>query len=150
MIVQGQPCLVFGGISETFTHATQTEKFLTGQCLSDQNVLTQAFALLSSELQPTDDPVMASPDYRRSLATSLFFKFVLYLNQNRIAQRNKSALTNLIDARPLSTATQSFPTQPSLYPVTKPIAKLNARLQVESREYKSLKLALKFKKINYI
>jgi xanthine dehydrogenase/oxidase len=78
---------------------------------------------------------MASPDYRRSLALSLFYKFILYVNQNKISPRNQSALTSIIDSRPLSTGTQSFPTQPSNYPLTQPIPKLNSKLQVNYQLY---------------
>lgn len=122
--------MVFGGINETFIHAFVTEDFLVGKSLNDQNVLSQAFSLMSSEIQPNTDPVMASSDYRRSLALSLFYKFILYVNQNKISPRNQSALTSVIDSRPLSTGTQSYPTQPSNYPLTQPIPKLNSKLQV--------------------
>lgn len=130
MIVQSRPVLVFGGINETFLHATVTEQFLVGKSLKSQKILFQAFALLSSELKPSNNPVDASPDYRRSLALSLFYKFLLYLNQAHISPRNQSAIASVIDTRPISFGKQSFPKDPSIYPITQPMSKLNSKLQV--------------------
>lgn len=123
------PNMVFGGINETFVHAVNTEKYLVGKSLSDQNVLSNAFQILSKELLPSSDPVLSAADYRRSLAISLFYKFVLFVNQNNLNPRIKSAMESLIDSRELSSGQHSFPTDPSLYPVSKPMKKLNAYLQ---------------------
>lgn len=131
MVVQGRPVLVFGGINEKFIHASVTEQFLVGKSLKTQAILLQAYALMSSELNPSTHPVDASPDYRRSLALSLFYKFVLYLNQNNISPRNQSAITSVIDSRAISSGKQEYPKTPSLYPLTQPMTKLNARLQVK-------------------
>ena len=123
------PNIVFGGLSKNFIHAEKTESFLIGKVMNDVNVLTQAFQILSNELVIDDDPVLASVDYRRSLALSLFYKFILYINDKNVGARYKSAKDSIIDLRPISSGQQSFPTDPSLYPVSKPIQKLNSYLQ---------------------
>ena len=102
---------------------------MNGKVLNDINVLTQAFQILSNELVIDDDPVLASVDYRRSLALSLFYKFILYVNDKYVGTRYKSATESIIDMRPISSGQQSFPTDPTLYPVSKPIKKINAYLQ---------------------
>jgi xanthine dehydrogenase/oxidase len=121
--------MVFGGLSKDFIHAERTESFLNGKVLNDMNVLTQAFQMLSNELVIDDDPVLASVDYRRSLALSLFYKFILYANDKFVSSRYKSGKDSVIDMRPISSGHQSFPTDPTLYPVSKPLKKLNAYLQ---------------------
>ena len=97
--------------------------------MNNVKVLTQAFKILSSELVIDDEPVLASVDYRRSLALSLFYKFILYVNDKNVGVRYKSAKDSIIDMRPISSGQQTFPTDPSLYPITKPMKKLNAYLQ---------------------
>ena len=71
------PCMVFGGLSPFFIHATDTKRYLSGKALNDQNVLNRAFQILSNELVTDSNPVNASPSYLKSLALSLFFKYVL-------------------------------------------------------------------------
>ena len=129
MTVTQPPALVFGGISGQFIHATKTEAFLSGKKINDQNVLNQAFTLLASEINPNNDPVLASPEYRRSLAISLFYKFVLYVCDQFVSPRYKSGADTLIDTRDISHGQQFYPTNPSTYPVTKGMTKLNAYLQ---------------------
>lgn len=127
--VTSVPNIVFGGLSKTFIHAKQTETFMNGKVLNNLSMLSQAFQILSNELVIDDDPVLASVDYRRSLALSLFYKFILYINDKNVGARYKSAKDSIIDLRPISSGQQSFPTDPSLYPVSKPIQKLNSYLQ---------------------
>ena len=72
----GKPTLVFGGISSTFTHAVQTETFLTEKNMNDHNMFLEAVTTLESELVPDNDPVLASPEYRKQLAVGLFYKVI--------------------------------------------------------------------------
>ena len=72
--VVGKPTIIFGGISSTFCHAKQTETFLESKNMNDHAMFLEAAALLESELQPSQDPVLASPEYRRQLAVGLFYK----------------------------------------------------------------------------
>ena len=123
------PCMVFGGLSPYFIHAAETERFLSGKALNDQNILNRAFQILSNELPVDYNPANASPNYLKSLAMSLFYKFALYVNRNEISARNLSALESLYEIRELSSGAQSFPTNSDTYPVSMPMAKLNAALQ---------------------
>jgi xanthine dehydrogenase/oxidase len=50
--------IVYGGISKSFIHASQTERFLMKKSLRDENVLNDAFIILNGELSPENDPVV--------------------------------------------------------------------------------------------
>jgi xanthine dehydrogenase/oxidase len=129
LTVQALPTLVFGGISSTMVHATKTEKFLLDKTLSDQSTLTSAFKLLSSELNPDHDPVLADPQYRRSLAMALFYKFLLFANSKSVDPTFLSGIESLIDSRGLSSGKQDYSVNEATFPVTKPMSKKNAVLQ---------------------
>jgi xanthine dehydrogenase/oxidase len=130
MICTTKPSIVFGGIARCFIHADQTESYLIGKKLNDNQVLQRAFQILSNELVCDEDPVLASSDYRKSLAISLFYKFLLYINQDHIDSRLKSALSSIIDEREISIGEYIYSSQdPTIYPVTKRTSKLNAALQ---------------------
>jgi xanthine dehydrogenase/oxidase len=128
-IVQETPTIVFGGINDTYVVPMQTTAFLLNNKFNNSNVIKQAFDLLNSEIVPVDKPVLSSPSYRKSLALSLFYKFVLYVNDGSVGDRYKSATTSVIDTRQLSSGQHSFPTDSNMYPVTKPMTKLNAYKQ---------------------
>jgi xanthine dehydrogenase/oxidase len=123
------PCLVYGGISEDFVHALQTERFLLGKQLNDPTTLVGALNMLSQEISPSEDAVLASAAYRKSLALSLFYKFMLIVCDKFVDARYKSATSTLIDMRELSSAQLNFPSTPSMYPLTQPIVKLNGVAQ---------------------
>jgi xanthine dehydrogenase/oxidase len=127
--VQETPTIVFGGVNESFFSPTQTTAFLFNKKLNNFNVVQQAFSILNSEIVPHDEPVLSSPAYRKSLAVSLFYKFVLFANDASVDSRYRSACTSVIDSRPVSTSQRSFPSDPSMYPVTEPMTKLNALMQ---------------------
>ncbi len=143
-VVIQPPSMVFGGLDEFFIHATKTESFLIGKALNDPNVTKQAFQTLNSEIVPKVDPVYSAPEYQRSLALSLFYKFVLYVNRNTISPLNASAMSSVIEDRDLSSGSQSFPINPAIYPVSKPMSKLNAALQASGEaQYTFDKMSLK-------
>ena len=77
--VVGKPTVIFGGISSTFCHAKQTEAFLEGKNMNDHAMFLEAVSLLESELEPSPDPVLAAPEYRRQLALGLFYKVLRVL-----------------------------------------------------------------------
>ena len=118
-IVKQVPVMIFGGIDPTFINATETETFLYYRQFNDEAILAKAFSLLQSEINPNVDPILASPAYRRSLAVSLFYKFVLAVNDKYVDARFKSATTSVIDTRVLSSGQNTFPTDPTMYPVIK-------------------------------
>ena len=73
-LISEKPTVVFGGISPTFTHAVNTENFLMNKNMNDQAIFQQALQILEDELEPDFNPALASPDYRKQLALSLFYK----------------------------------------------------------------------------
>lgn len=129
LTVQTLPTIVFGGLSQNFVHATKTEKFLLGKTLSDQQTITSAFKLLSSELIADNDPSLANAQYRKSLALSLFYKFILYANFESIDPSFQSAIESVIDTRGISSGEQDYSVNEDTFPVSKPMSKKNAILQ---------------------
>ena len=69
-----KPSLVFGGISENFNHANNTEEYLNGKNLKELVTLQGALTSLKNEAIPNNDPVMASSDYRAHLVQALFYR----------------------------------------------------------------------------
>lgn len=63
------------------------------------------------------------------LACSLFYKYILFVNKNNLGPRLVSAIDNIIDSRQISSGIETYSDNPSIYPVTKPMSKLNALLQ---------------------
>lgn len=66
--------IIYGAINTTFTRAKITEKLLSGKQLFDDNTLQEAYQSLDSELQCDISPPDPSPDARKQLAISLFYK----------------------------------------------------------------------------
>ncbi|CAL1535967.1 unnamed protein product, partial [Lymnaea stagnalis] len=124
-LVTSKPSIVIQGINNTLVHAVQTESFLINKQLGDPSVLKDALVLLSSEIVPQSDPVLASTTYRKNLAIGQFYKFVLGVCKNKVGSRFVSGGPGL--DRPLMTATHAFGTDdPTIYPVSKAMMKLTA------------------------
>ncbi|KAJ8925555.1 hypothetical protein NQ315_009395 [Exocentrus adspersus] len=120
--------IVYGHINPKFVHASSLESFLPGKVLFNNKVLRQSFQVLDAELNPDHVLPDPTPEFRKLLAISLFYKFVLKTApQNLVSIRNRSGGSLLI--RPLSTALQEFGTNPAKYPVTEPIIKVEALAQ---------------------
>ncbi|KAL7291951.1 hypothetical protein TKK_0014241 [Trichogramma kaykai] len=122
-----KPNILFGGIKPEFLHASETEQFFIGKHLFNNNDLSNGLKLLYSELEP--DYVL--PDYkanfRKLLATCLFYKFVLSINSNAINSKLKSGGTLL--QRGLSSGKQDFDTDRNIWPVNQPIPKIESLYQ---------------------
>ncbi|XP_047533997.1 xanthine dehydrogenase/oxidase-like isoform X1 [Vanessa atalanta] len=119
--------IVFGGLSSNFSRATKTENFIIGKMLFNNNILQQTIKILSDELVVTDLPPEPSVQYRKQLAIGLFYKGLLFLSpQNILHSRYKSGKIKLHQTRPVSTASQSFPTDPNIWPLNEPIPKVEA------------------------
>lgn len=73
-IIQERPTLVFGGLSESFIHAIQTEDFMVFKKIDDDFVMQEALGVLESEIIVDNDPVLASAEYRTHLVKALFYK----------------------------------------------------------------------------
>ncbi|KAK3581554.1 hypothetical protein CHS0354_031894 [Potamilus streckersoni] len=128
--VKEKPVIVYGGISSNFVRATQTEAFLLGKQLGDPNVLKGALSVLQQEVVPDSNPVLASPVYRKQLTLILFYKFVLQVVGDKASARFQSATDCLPISRPLSSGQQTYDTQIIEYPLTEPLKKLEADVQV--------------------
>lgn len=125
-VVSAKIC--FGGIDPNFVHATNTETFLIGENLFENSTLQRAFAILNDELKPDWILPDASPEYRKNLAISLFYKFILNIAPNdKVAAKFKSG--GEILKRDLSSGTQSFDTYKQNWPLTKNIPKIEADVQ---------------------
>ncbi|OXU29496.1 hypothetical protein TSAR_010099 [Trichomalopsis sarcophagae] len=122
-----QPNIIFGGISAKFFHASETEKYLKGKVLLDSNTLKNALSTLGNELKPDLILPEASPEYRKKLAQALFYKFVLSLKPDKIDARLRSGGTML--KRPISSGKTDYNVDKSLWPVNKPITKIEAYYQ---------------------
>ncbi|XP_071116536.1 uncharacterized protein [Haliotis cracherodii] len=129
--VKTKPSLVYGGINKTLVHASNTETFLQGKELRDSTVLKDAIATLTAELVPDTTPGLSSTTYRKNLAVSLFYKYVLGVCGEKAAKRFQSGGTNLI--RPVSSGTQTYDSRKDEYPLTKPMTKMDATLQTSGR-----------------
>lgn len=74
--------IVFGNISASFNHATQTETCLKGKNIFNNKTLQEVINVLSKELVPEDNPPTASPEVKKKLALGLFYKvYTLMLNR---------------------------------------------------------------------
>ena len=73
-VVQGNPTLVYGGISKNFIHATNTESYLNGKSLKDLETLKGAMQSLQNEAVPEYDPVLASVEYRSHLVQAILYR----------------------------------------------------------------------------
>ncbi|KAG6552063.1 hypothetical protein Mapa_006369 [Marchantia paleacea] len=122
------PVIVYGGVKPYPLRAYRTEAFLDGKCCYNQEVLNQAYNILSSEM--VFDPALGRTGYKATLLASFFYKGMLALRPSgSIPPRLRSAVSN--DERAISTGQVSFDQgDPTLYPVSKPYSKSSAALQV--------------------
>lgn len=120
--------ICYGGISPTTIHAFNTENYLIGKNLFTNETLQVALKVLQAEIVPDWVLPDATPEYRKNLALSLFYKFVLstahtetigskYLNGGEILTRS------------LSSGVQIFDTYKNNWPLTKNIPKIEAYAQ---------------------
>lgn len=68
--------ILFGGINPEFIHAKNTEAYLVGKNLIDNVTIQGALAKLNDELKPDHVLPDASPEFRKNLAMSLFYKVI--------------------------------------------------------------------------
>lgn len=121
--------ICFGGINPLFIHATNTEKSLQGKNLYTNETLQSAISYLNNEIDPDWVLPDASPEYRKNLAISLFYKAVLNTApSDKIKPENKSGGDIL--ERPLSSGMQIFDTYKDKYPLTQPVPKYEGLIQV--------------------
>lgn len=123
-LVDGQPVFVYGGIADRAVRMTQAEQAIQGKILN-QTTLQSICSILDKEVTPTPGPGKVA--YRRSLITSLFFKFFV-----SCLMSIPSSLGSLVPSfykRPASSGAEYFKTDPKEFPINKPIPKLAGKLQ---------------------
>ncbi|XP_066582260.1 uncharacterized protein [Prorops nasuta] len=121
------PNIIFGGIHPNFLHAVKTEEYLTGKSLMDKKVLKEAIDILDSEINPDHVLPDYSPEFRKTLAEGLFYKFVLSLKPELVDARLRSG-GSILD-RGLSSGTQDFDTDKNIWPLNKPVPKIESIFQ---------------------
>ncbi|XP_005094236.3 indole-3-acetaldehyde oxidase, partial [Aplysia californica] len=123
--VVGKPNCVFGGLNSETVNVTAAEDFLKDKELNNA-VITQTLKILYSEIDPSCDPILSSPNYRKNLAVNLLYKALL-----EIYKPSKLSLQSGADSmeRPLSVGLQTFQEKPEDFPLKKPTPKVTAPLQ---------------------
>ncbi|CAG9788136.1 unnamed protein product [Diatraea saccharalis] len=120
--------LVFGSISAKFNHASKTEALLEDKDPYNNKTLKSALKTLYKEISPEDMPPEPSAAYRKMLAVALFYKAILYLcPDEKLNKRFKSGGEAI--KRHISNGTQSFDTDKTVWPLNKPVPKLEAQVQ---------------------
>ncbi|XP_041981355.1 indole-3-acetaldehyde oxidase-like isoform X2 [Aricia agestis] len=120
--------IVYGNISGTFNHPSRTEQYLAGKNVFNNTALQEAIAILDKEIVPDDEPPEVSPKYRKKLAIGLFYKYILGIYPHAdLPSKYKSGGTQIY--RPVSKGTQSFQTNPTLYPLNEAVPKYEAIIQ---------------------
>ncbi|KAL0109816.1 hypothetical protein PUN28_013467 [Cardiocondyla obscurior] len=119
-----KPNIIYGGINKSFFHAVNTELMLVGKSILNNQVLKSALETLHNELQPDHVLPDYSPEFRRTLAEGLFYKFVLSIKPEKLNNRLYSGA--FILERGLSSGKQSYDTNKTLWPVNKPTTKYDA------------------------
>lgn len=120
--------LCYGGIDPNFTHAFQTENLLIGKDLYTNETLQLALKSLKREINPDWILPDTSDDFRRNLAVSLFYKFVLSTaQQDKVNRKYRSGA--IVAERPISSGKQTFDTYQDKWPLTEPITKVEALVQ---------------------
>ncbi|KAK5639262.1 hypothetical protein RI129_011754 [Pyrocoelia pectoralis] len=120
--------LVFGAINPNFIHAKASEEYLVGKRLFKNDTLQGLFQSLDSEIKPDHILPDPSPEFRKQLAIALSYKFILSIAPDgQVSTQYKSGGSKFI--RPVSTGTQDYETNESLYPLTQAIPKIEALTQ---------------------
>nr|XP_014290492.1 uncharacterized protein LOC106689823 [Halyomorpha halys] len=107
-------------------HADKTKEYLKGKKLLDEETLKGALFILESELIPNHILANASPEFRKVLALSLFYKFVVSVAPGDVQKYRSSG--PLLE-RPVSQSKQHFDTDSTLWPLSKPIPKIESIMQ---------------------
>ncbi|XP_012221434.1 xanthine dehydrogenase/oxidase isoform X2 [Linepithema humile] len=119
-----KPNIIFGGINEHFLHAKKTEELLVGKSIFDKQVLKTALETLHNELQPDHVLPDGSPEFRKTLSEGLFYKCVLSIRPENLNARLRSG--GPILERGLSSAKPDYDTDKNMWPVNKPLAKIES------------------------
>ncbi|CAH0726812.1 unnamed protein product, partial [Brenthis ino] len=122
--------IVYGGLSPSFNRAFKAEQYLIGQPLFKNETLQSALKVLFIEVKVTEHLPEYPIEYRKQLALNLFYKGLLYLySSDKLHYRYRSGAIKLHETRLLSKGLQEFTTDPKIWPLNQPIAKLDGLIQ---------------------
>ncbi|CAH0592539.1 unnamed protein product [Chrysodeixis includens] len=123
--------IVYGNINPSFTHAYNTEKFLMGRNIFNNDTLQSALRILEKEINPDERPPYPPPCVRRKVALGLFYKAIIKLcPKDALNPIYKSGATTPSDDRPpVSRSYQEFDTDEKDYPITQPLLKKEGLIQ---------------------
>lgn len=125
--VVGTPVIIYGCVNTTFFHATATEAALAGKSLEDQSVIQAAVEALASEILPDESPLEPNPAYKVAIAQNMLYKTILGIIGDIASPDVVSGATDLV--RPLSSGKQVYDENTEIWPLGKPIPKLEAHIQ---------------------
>lgn len=120
--------ICYGGISEFFVNAEKTEKFLIGKNIFSNEVLSEAFDILAAEINPESCLIESSVEYRKQLAVSLFYRFILNIAPTNVVSSMFLSGKNLLK-RELSKGSQEFDYVESRSSLYKKIPKAEGDIQ---------------------
>ncbi|PZC82136.1 hypothetical protein B5X24_HaOG210944 [Helicoverpa armigera] len=120
--------IVYGNIDPAFVHAKKTEEYLIGKCIFTDETLQGAIKVLNNELVPVEITGEPPKETRKKLALGLFYKFVLSIAPAGKAL-SKYASGGALLQRPVSSGKEDYQTDSSLFPLNKPVDKLEGQIQ---------------------
>lgn len=125
-IISAKIC--FGGISTDFIHAEKLEKFLVDKNLFTNDNLQGAIQVLKDELKPEEIGDMPTPEDRRRIAISLFYKFVLNISPSEKIEKKYKSGGNLL-IREMSSGKQVIDVNEGKSKLFKRIPKIEGDIQ---------------------
>lgn len=128
-----KPNIIMGGINKNFLHASKTENFLFGKFIFEENIVKQALDILDTEIQPDYVLPDYSPKFRKILAESLFYKFILSIKPENVNPTLRTGGSIL--ERGLSSGKQNYDTNKNLWPLNQPLPKMEAIYQTSGEAH---------------
>lgn len=120
--------ICYGAIAADFNHAEKLEKFLIGKNLFTDQTLQAAIKVLVDELHPDEIEALPSPNDRKRLAISLFYKFVLNISpKGKVTSKHASGGNLLV--RGVSKGKQVIDTNEGKSKLYKRIPKIEGEIQ---------------------
>lgn len=123
----------YGGMAPTTVFCPNTEKQLVGRTWND-DLIPVANALLESDLPLPDNAPGGMIHYRRTLTTSFFYKFYLYVSEklalDSVTSRKRELSAIPSFSRAISSGQQNYVSKEESYPVGCPVVHSSAHKQV--------------------